>query len=427
MRQVFIHVPYDQKSATDDILKQYDSVNQVQIRTDTEDASRVLFITNVSNAQIEGLFDDLTDIPETEITLIPTGVFAFQLDTPEILDQVTDVELLSPIEVFLSGLQSIGSLKGFLGYAAAAGILVWLGLIVNSVVLLIAGMLVSPLAGPAMNLAVGISRGDSKLLQRSLLRYGLAIATAMLLSAILTALTGFDLITQQMDRMSQVSDMAILIPLVIGAGGAISLIQSGNSSLVSGTVSGLLIAASLAPPVSLIGIGSIIGEWDMVRTSIFIVLLQLVGINLGGTIVLRLNDLKSRNAHYDRGLPWLFPVGLGVTVLALVGLFAWQQVDSPELKRATISQQVANDVNRIIDDSPRVELIELQTRFTRTNIEDQNTLLIVVYVQPTPDAILRDAELATLLREQIEAKLADKDYDITPLIAMTVLHPPSDS
>ena len=48
---------------------------------------------------------------------------------------------------------------------------------------------------------------------------------------------------------------------------------------------GLLVAASLAPPAGLIGMAGAIGEWDMVVSAVFLLLLQLVGINLAGAAV----------------------------------------------------------------------------------------------------------------------------------------------
>ena len=48
------------------------------------------------------------------------------LETPahEAPEQVKQVQVRSPLEIFLSGLQSVGSWTGFLAYAAVAGVVV---------------------------------------------------------------------------------------------------------------------------------------------------------------------------------------------------------------------------------------------------------------------------------------------------------------
>jgi uncharacterized membrane protein len=50
-----------------------------------------------------------------------------------------------------------------------------------------------------------------------------------------------------------VSAVAVLIPLVSGTAGALNLVQSERSSLVSGAAAGMLVSVSLAPPAALVG------------------------------------------------------------------------------------------------------------------------------------------------------------------------------
>ncbi|WP_336231445.1 DUF389 domain-containing protein [Scytonema sp. PRP1] len=179
----------------------------------------------------------------------------------EAAQQVTDVAARSPIEVFLSGLQSVGSWKGFLGYAAAAGVVVWIGLFTNTSYLLVAAMLIAPFAGPAMNVALATARGDRHLLGRSLVRYFAALAVAIAVAAFLSFGLRQQVITEQMAATSTISAVAVLLPVVAGAAGALNLVQSERSSLVSGAATGMLIAASLAPPAGLVGMAGVMGRW----------------------------------------------------------------------------------------------------------------------------------------------------------------------
>ena len=47
-------------------------------------------------------------------------------------------------------------------------------------------------------------------------------------------------------------------------------------------------AASLAPPTGLVGMGAAMGELDMAKPASLLPLLQLLGINLAGAVVFRL-------------------------------------------------------------------------------------------------------------------------------------------
>ncbi|MDV2994536.1 MAG: hypothetical protein N4J56_004190 [Chroococcidiopsis sp. SAG 2025] len=95
--------------------------------------------------------------------------------------------------------------------------------------------------------------------------------------------------------------MAVLLSLAAGAAGALNLVQSQRSSLVSGASVGMLVAASLAPPAGLVGMAVAIGRWDMATSGLFVLLLQLVGINLTAAILFRVFGLSVQGSRYRRG------------------------------------------------------------------------------------------------------------------------------
>jgi hypothetical protein len=162
MRQLLVQVPCGCGKAVLDIAKSYDGMNLAQFEVNGSDGPLDLVIIHVSNRKVEGLLGELQSLPKLQVTLIPQGVMALQPPPDQAAQQVKDVEERSPIEVFLSGLQSVGSWKGFLGYAAAAGVVVWIGLFTNTSYLLVAAMLIAPFAGPAMNVAIATARGDGR-------------------------------------------------------------------------------------------------------------------------------------------------------------------------------------------------------------------------------------------------------------------------
>ena len=117
---------------------------------------------HISNSRVENLLRQLEEIQDLNVTLFPKGVIALRPPASEAPDQVTDVQQRSPLEVFLAGLQSVGSWWGFLSYAALGGIVVWIGLYTNTNYLLVAAMLIAPFAGPAMNLAIATAQIGSR-------------------------------------------------------------------------------------------------------------------------------------------------------------------------------------------------------------------------------------------------------------------------
>ena len=423
MRQLLIQVPCGDGNTVLQKAKDCDATNLAQWQTTGENC-RDLVLVHISNQKVETLLHQLQGLSDLRVTLLPTGVMALHPPADAAADQVKQVEERSPIEIFLAGLQSVGSWKGFLSYAAVAGVVVWIGLYTGTSYLLVAAMLIAPFAGPAMNTAIATARGDRQLLGRSVLRYCVSLLVTMIVTALLSLLFQQQIPTPLMIEQSQISEVAVLLPLAAGAAGAINLIQSERSSLVSGAATGMLVAASLAPPAGIVGMAAAIGRWDLTVNGLFLLLLQLSGINVTAAVLFRIFGLSTQGARYQRGHRGVFPVALAVTGLALVGLLSWQLSVSPELERSSRAQQANAEVQQVVEQTSGVDLVESNVRFTRADIAGQNTLLCVVYVQRQADAGRSAEAIRSELTQAIQTRLLDQGFDVTPLVDVSVLEPP---
>ncbi|MBD0334340.1 MAG: DUF389 domain-containing protein [Cyanobacteria bacterium Co-bin13] len=424
MRQLLIQVPCGCGQTVLQKAKDCDGTNLAQWQAEGDDCLDIVLV-HVSNQKVETLLDQLQDLPNLKVTLLPTGVMALHPPADAAAQQVKQVEERSPIEIFLAGLQSVGSWKGFLSYAAVAGVVVWIGLYTATSFLLGAAMLIAPLAGPAMNTAFATARGDRHLLGRSVLRYFVALSVTIVVAALLSLIFQQQIPTPLMIEQSQISAVAVLLPLAAGAAGAINLIQSERSSLVSGAATGMLVAASLAPPAGIVGMAAAVNRWDLAVNGLFLLLLQLSGINLAAAMLFRFFGLSTQGARYQRGKRGVFPVSLGVSAIALAGLLTWQLTISPGLERSSRAQQANAEVQKVIEQAAEVELVESNVRFTRSNIKGQNTLLCVLYVQRQPDVEQSEEAIQAELTETIQAHLLNQGFNVTPLIDVNVLEAPA--
>jgi uncharacterized membrane protein len=64
-------------------------------------------------------------------------------------------------------------------------------------------------------------------------------------------------------------------------------------------------------------------------------------------------------------------------------------------------------------------------RFTRANIQGQNTLLCVVYVQRQPKATRSTEQIRADLTQAIQAHLLAQDFNAMPLVNVVVLETPA--
>ncbi len=187
----------------------------------------------------------------------------------------------------------------------------------------------------------------------------------------------------------------------------------------------MLVAASLAPPAGLVGMAIAIGRWDMAMSGLFVLLLQLVGINLTATMLFRIFGLSTRGSRYRRGKQWVFAATLAVTVVALIGLLTWQLSNPPNFQRSTRAQRATAEIQQVVEASGTTKLVEANIRFTRPEVRGHNTLLGVVYVQRQAGVTASTEEIRNSLTRQIQTRLLEQDFNVTPLIDVNVLEAPN--
>ena len=411
-------MPLDHAGSVRRAAAKHSAVNVSVLASDN--GACALVIAQLENAVLESFLDEL-DQTKLHVTFAPQGVLALYPPVHSAPDQVTDVASRSPLEVYLSGLQSVGSWKGFLGYAAAAGAVVWIGLFTGTIYLLVAAMLIAPYAGPAMNAALATARGDVQLFLKSVRRYFAGLVVSVVVSLVLSLLLQQEQPTTLMVDTSLVSASAILLPLVAGAAGALNLCQSDRTSLVSGAATGMLVAASLAPQAGLIGMSLAIGRADLIVPGLFVLALQLVGINLSGAAVFWMFGIRPSGPRFNRGQAWFRSVATGGSLIAVMALLYLQFAHGPGLQESTREQRINGQIARLLGDSGVVQFLEANTRFTRVGGTAGNTVISEVYVQPMANGATGglERELERLLSANLQ-----NEFDITPLVNVTVLPPP---
>lgn len=392
------------------------------VLTDADGANDMTHV-HIPNRYVEPFVARLEGLAYVRLAFMPSGVLTLEPPHEHVSRTVTDVTERSPLEVFLGGLQSVGSWTGFLGYAGAAGVVVWIGLLTNTMYLLVGAMLIAPFAGPAMNAALATARGDGPLLGRSLLRYSASLALTIAVAAVLSLAFRQQTATDLMVQVSQLSSVAVLLPLVAGGAGALNLVQSERNSLVSGAAVGMLVAASLAPPAGLIGMAAVVREWEMAVSGLLLLLMQLVGINLAGAAVFRWYGISPSGARYARGHAWIARVGAAGGIAALAGLLVWQFVDPPAFQRSTKAERALEQIKQVVNQSGMALLAEGNVRYTRADIKGQPTLLAVLYVQRADEGLSKQ-DIQERLADAIATRLHDRGFDVTPLLDITVLSPP---
>ena len=203
--------------------------------------------------------------------------------------------------------------------------------------------------------------------------------------------------------------------LAAGAAGALNLAQSDRSSLVSGAATGMLVAAALAPPAGLVGMGLVIGQMDIVYSSLWALAIQIVGINLAGFVVFRLYGVTNKGARYPRGKSAITVGALALSMAAVLALLVVQFSFSPQFEQSALAQRITALAQQQIETRDDVELVMAQAAFSRARPSGENPVLLTIQVEGDLTQAQQN-RLAASLRAMIE-----REFGVRALVDLTAL------
>ena len=130
-----------------------------------------------------------------------------------------------------------------------------IGLIQNSVAIVIGAMLIAPLLGPNLAFGLGTALGDISLMRKSALTNSVGILLAVILSVVIGVFWPFDVSSPELAARAEVGLDSVVLALASGAAAALSLTTGLSSVLV-----GVMVAVALLPPA--VTLGLMIGHGD---------------------------------------------------------------------------------------------------------------------------------------------------------------------
>lgn len=177
----------------------------------------------------------------------------------------------------------------FLAFLCLACLIAAVGVVTDSPVTIVGAMVVGPEFGPLAALAVSIVRRKWSLARRSLLALVVGFPVAMGVTAIgALAAEGAGWVTlksvrelQQVDFIFQVGPFSLVVALLAGAAGMLSLMSAKSAALV-----GVFISVTTVPAAGFAVVAATVGEWEIAGLSALQLAVNLFGIVLAGVLVL---------------------------------------------------------------------------------------------------------------------------------------------
>lgn len=193
----------------------------------------------------------------------------------------------------------------YLGFLTIACLLAAVGVITNSAVTIVGAMVVGPEFGPLAALAVGLVRRRWDLVRRASAALVFGFQVAVVVTAGLAAL-GYAAglfnesimhSNHDVDFVFQVGPFSLIVALLAGAAGMLSLTSSKSAALV-----GVFISVTTVPAAGYAALALVLGEYGRAGQSGLQLLVNLAGIVLAAVLVLLLRNRQRRRQGNGRPL-----------------------------------------------------------------------------------------------------------------------------
>ncbi len=251
-----------------------------------------------------------------------------------------------------------------------------LGLIANSVAVIIGAMLVAPLMTPMLGVAASIVLADAVNLLRSvaMLVVGavLAIVTGYIVAITAPGGQAANQFSQEVMSRVDPSLLDLFVAVAAGLAGGYVLMHPRASAALAGVA----IAVALVPPLATVGITLALESADKARGALLLFLTNLVAIVLSALVVMVATGFTPEEMRSTRSSP--ARLGIIVSLAALAALAIPLALHSLDVVR---DQRFTTDViDAVAEWDPQAEIVSLDADIgdDRANVE------LVVSTAPNP-------------------------------------------
>jgi len=187
----------------------------------------------------------------------------------------------------------------YLSSILLANLIALLGLLTNSVAVVIGAMLISPLMGPIFSLGLAFTIGDLHLTRRAVRNIVISVFLTVFVAALFTLISPLNGATHEILSRTRPNIYDLLIAVFAGTAGALALCTRKNYLF---TTTGVAVATAVIPPLSVVGYG--VGTWQFsfAAGGFLLFFTNLVAIVISSNTVfyiLRFRGTMAEEPHYS--------------------------------------------------------------------------------------------------------------------------------
>ncbi len=233
-----------------------------------------------------------------------------------------EVDRLSRVELHARVKKNARVNAEYLLLVLFSSIVAAVGLVQGNIAVLVGAMVIAPLLGPNMALAMAATLGDFRLGWQAV-RTGLTgVAMATILGVLCGMVFKVDPSLPEIANRTRVSELDLLLALAAGGAGALAV-----TSGVAGTLVGVMVAVALLPPLLVAALLTGAGQWSGAYGALLLYSTNIAALNLAAVVVFLARGISPRrwwDKARARRAAWLFLAFWSIALALLAALLVFQ-------------------------------------------------------------------------------------------------------
>ncbi len=180
--------------------------------------------------------------------------------------------------------------RNYLLLVTLAAIVAAIGLTHDNTAAVIGAMVVAPLLGPNMAIALGLVLGDLPLVRRALVAAGVGFALTLALSVLLGLVLEVDPTIPELASRTRVGGWDLVLALAAGCAGALAFTTGAPTYLT-----GVMVAVALLPPAVASGMLASAGEWRGASSALLLAGGNITAVTLAAILTFVWRGMRPRN------------------------------------------------------------------------------------------------------------------------------------
>ena len=234
--------------------------------------------------QLEAVIPPMEETAETELPR------SGDITPPTALERFFSRDRLSTDEIYDDIEESLHVKPTYLLTVTLSAIIAGLGMRSGQTAVVIGAMIIAPLLGPTMGLALAATVGNITLGKQAAATLAIGCLFAIIAGMLLGIGMSIDPLVPELRNRTFVQPADIMLALACGAAGVLAFSRGASLSLV-----GVMIAVALVPPLAAAGIYMGAGYPVAGANALFLFLVNLVCVNVAGIVTFLVQGLPPRS------------------------------------------------------------------------------------------------------------------------------------